>query len=121
MSDIITSTREPQNKSEKAIWSRLHSDGWTVLRKGWPDFFCFKDVPEGRDIMVVEVKPREWYRLKKEQRLIMHWMQSLGVKTFRGDGFGKLVQFDNELEDGKEPEPEFDVELFKRILQRQRK
>lgn len=121
MNTVITSTREPKNRSERAVWDTLQSDGWTVLRRGWPDFFCFRDSPEGNSVMVVEVKPYEWYQLKKEQRMIMRWMQSLGVKTFRGDGYGRLTPFDDTIEDRKEPEPEFDVELFKRILQRQRK
>lgn len=107
MKNVITSTREPRNKAEYAVWSTLRSEGWTVIRKGWPDFACFRQQGEVEESMVVEVKPQDWYALRKEQRKIMQWLQSLGVRTMRGNKKGFLIPFNDSAEDLKMEEPEW--------------
>lgn len=40
------------NANEQAFVERLESDGWTVLRNGWPDFLCVK----GKHVKAIELK-----------------------------------------------------------------
>ena len=43
--------------AEKQVFIDYESKGWTVLRSGWPDFFCYRDLPDGtRECLGVEVK-----------------------------------------------------------------
>jgi|HubBroStandDraft_2_1064218.scaffolds.fasta_scaffold275613_2 hypothetical protein len=49
--------QESLTLSEKQVLIDYESKGWTVLRSGWPDFFCYRDLPNGtRECLGVEVK-----------------------------------------------------------------
>lgn len=48
----------PMNPLETKIKQQLEEDGWTVLRRGWPDFLCFRQIRDtGYELKAVEVKP----------------------------------------------------------------
>lgn len=77
-----------KNPSEKAFAEMLRDDGWNVVKRGWPDFFCTR---MGR-VMVVEVKPENRH-LKHHQKIIMNWLASLGVDVYEWKpiaGFRKI-------------------------------
>lgn len=40
------------NNAERQAIERLESEGWTVYRKGWPDFLCVRD----QELRLIEVK-----------------------------------------------------------------
>jgi hypothetical protein len=49
--------RQSLTLSEQQVLIDYESKGWTVLRSGWPDFFCYRDLPDGtRECLGVEVK-----------------------------------------------------------------
>jgi len=67
-----------KNKAERECYESLRSDGWFVLKKGWPDFCCIKD---GK-LIVVEVKAKRGHRLKKCQYLVMDALTKQGVECY---------------------------------------
>jgi len=82
--------REIKNEAERQLYRELISQGWSVTKRGWPDFACFK----GNNLALVEVKPKQSRRLKKEQWRLMSALAKLGVKCFRWSpdgGFQPIV------------------------------
>lgn len=73
--------RKPRNKAEAMFYDAMTKGGWTVTKRGWPDFFCLKD----GDICVVEVKPRETTPIKPNQRFIMEKLKEHGIPCYRWD------------------------------------
>lgn len=72
-------TMKPKNPTEAQLYDVLESEGWTVAKSGYPDFFCVRD---GK-IMCVEVKPKSTHGLKTNQRMIMEYLSSYGVPCFK--------------------------------------
>lgn len=66
----------PFNGAEAKVWDWLEAQGWTVTKRGWPDFFCFK---EDGQILLVEVKPRKYHQLKRTQRLVFNALECRGI------------------------------------------
>ncbi len=118
----IKSTKCPVNTAEHAVWGQLISEGWTVFRRGWPDFICFRSVGDNQEVLIVEVKPEHWHKLKKEQLVVMRWLQLLGAHVMRGDGKGTLIPFEEKKEMDKVDESEAYVthkklsKILKRVL-----
>ena len=52
--------------------------GYTVTKKGWPDFICTK----ANEIMTVEVKPNKKQHPTNEQKFIIQFLCSLGIPTY---------------------------------------
>jgi hypothetical protein len=78
------------NSREASFARQAKKAGWTVTRRGWPDFLCWR----GDDIVFVEVKPNG-YGLDPHQMLIMTKLISLGLKCFKwtpSDGFTRLTK-----------------------------
>lgn len=67
------------NLAENTFARYAESRGWHVTKRGWPDFFCFKDDGE---IAVVEVKPSDNYMLKKEQLMVLEALMLKGIRTY---------------------------------------
>ncbi len=72
---------EPKNPSEAELYKLMCASGWTVTRRGWPDFACFKD---GKMILV-EVKPYRGHHLKYWQHRLMQELAKKGVECYKWD------------------------------------
>lgn len=70
--------RIPKNISEHEFYSRMTREGWEVVRRGWPDFACFK----GDEFIAVEVKPGNNYYLKRSQYRLMAALAARGIKCY---------------------------------------
>jgi Holliday junction resolvase-like predicted endonuclease len=68
--------RQPKNIAEAKVWNQLTKQGWNISKRGWPDFFCWKDSGE---ILFVEVKQRRQSNLKLAQRRVFHALESRGI------------------------------------------
>ena len=68
-----------RNESERGFKELMESGDWTVTKKGWPDFACYK---KGK-LVCIEVKRKRGYRLKKEQLKLMIELVKHGVKCYR--------------------------------------
>lgn len=68
----------PKNKAEGECFNLLRSKGWTVTKRGWPDFFCVKDGA----ICAVEVKPRKTSNLRKHQIAVMGELSARGIRCY---------------------------------------
>jgi hypothetical protein len=76
----LTPCRSPlANEAEEAFRSEAVAAGWTVCKRGWPDFICERD---GK-IVIVEIKPHRRRILKREQRRVMNLLASYGVPCYR--------------------------------------
>jgi hypothetical protein len=73
--------RKPKNSAEAAFFVRMATDGWELLKSGWPDFACFK----GERFGVVEVKPKHNHPLKRAQKKVMLALEAYGVPCYRWD------------------------------------
>src|SRR5579885_2434779 len=72
--------RKPKNRYERTFYELAEAKGWTVTKRGWPDFFC--EHPETGRVMCVEVKPAG-VPLKREQQILMERLAALGVDCYR--------------------------------------
>lgn len=84
---------EVSNPRERAVRDRYVSDGWVVLKRGWPDLFCYN--PLTKEFRFVEVKSKNQLkvkvrkngRLKKklglsQDQLRMHqYLDKIGIKV----------------------------------------
>lgn len=94
MKNVTTTKNEfrvmkPQNPAEAQLYDYISGKGWTVVRKGYPDFFCVKD----NKIMCVEVKPRAADPLKTNQLKILQLLAAYGVPCYKWSpdgGFEKI-------------------------------
>ena len=80
-----------RNLAENACAAYLLSKGWSYTKRGWPDFFVWKD---GK-IAVVEVKPRQSHPLRRGQLRIMRALTAAGIDCYRYSpdaGFSRLVK-----------------------------
>ena len=70
--------RKPKNVAEAACYDTMTADGWTLTKRGWPDFFCVR----GGEFCAVEVKPHKNSALKRNQLAVMGMLSAKGVKCF---------------------------------------
>jgi Holliday junction resolvase len=56
----------------------LKAQGWTVCRRGWPDFLAVRD---GR-VIAVEVKPNSDRSFKQEQLFVLQWLALAGLEIY---------------------------------------
>lgn len=80
--------RKPKNSAEAMCYDTMTEQGWTVTKRGWPDFFCMKD----GEICVVEVKPRATTPIKPNQKVIMDKLKEHGIACFRWDPENGLTE-----------------------------
>ena len=87
--------RRPKNKSEGLYFDLLEKGGWKTTKRGYPDFFCYRENEDGEaEFMLVEVKPKRSYRLKFMQLKVMKMLASKGVPCYRwspDSGFTKIT------------------------------
>jgi len=67
-----------RNKREDQFANEAVSRGWTVIKRGWPDFLCWK----GDEMVFVEVKP-EGDPLSAYQNVVMDKLAGLGLRWYR--------------------------------------
>ena len=76
--------RSYKNPAEAQFHKAAVDAGYTVTKRGWPDFFCIRD----SKICLVEVKPdskitRKPQGLKRDQELVLRHLASFGVPCYR--------------------------------------
>ena len=86
----ITAKR-PNNEAEGLFFDKMRKAGWSLTKRGWPDFFCVND--KG-DICCVEVKPTGAQRLKNNQAQVMRALSAAGIKCYKwapDTGFTSII------------------------------
>jgi hypothetical protein len=68
-----------KNLSERAVGEKLIGEGWTVLKRGWPDFLAVKDDA----LRFIEVKGHKGAHLSPAQQLVAELLK---------DHFGIVVE-----------------------------
>ena len=71
----------PANDVEYSCYKEMKSDGYTVIKSGYPDLFCFKD---GK-IVLVECKKHCYEGLKANQKIMLELFASYGIPCYRYD------------------------------------
>jgi len=71
---------DPNNKNlaESAFTRRATSLGWAVIKRGFPDYICWK----GKQVIFVEVKP-EGDELSVYQQIVMQLLLGIGLQCFK--------------------------------------
>lgn len=72
------------NKAEEYVRQKLIEKGWVVLKRGYPDFFCYKEKGKFVEILFVEVKYNK-HKLSLEQKQVIRILEKskLGFKMVR--------------------------------------
>jgi len=86
----VAALKRPTPNSELAFKVAAQRAGWTVFKKGWPDFMCIKD----GQIMVVEVKHGS-DKLSLEQKAMLRVLSNHGIRCFEwreSTGFRRLFK-----------------------------
>jgi Holliday junction resolvase len=78
--------RTLKNKAEREFQIAAESKGWTISKRGWPDFFCTR----GDEVICVEVKPKATHKLKREQATILKFLAKHDIKAFKWTPDGRL-------------------------------
>ena len=55
---------------EQVAVNELVPLGWSIINKGWPDLFCFREGTNGTELMAVEVKSKA-DKLRPSQELVL--------------------------------------------------
>jgi hypothetical protein len=64
-----------RNDAERRFVELASSEGWTVTKRGWPDFVCFR----GDEVRVVEVKPYANSQPKAMQSKVIALLRAHGI------------------------------------------
>jgi hypothetical protein len=74
----------PTNKPERQFIESAEEKGWSVIRKGWPDYLCFKLDADGKisELMAVEVKPTHQEGLKLHQLINCILLSRKGIDCY---------------------------------------
>lgn len=65
-------------EAEAVVAEALARDGWTVMKRGWPDFICLK----GGQIRFIEVKRDNQWKMDPRQRYIADLLRRYyGIKV----------------------------------------
>lgn len=65
------------NAAEVQVLEALEQAGWSVLKRGWPDFLAVK----GTEVRFIEVKPDSRHKLKPDQERVKDILGLLGLKV----------------------------------------
>lgn len=88
--------KRPQNEAEAACFDLMEADGWTLTKRGWPDFFCVR----GDKFCAVEVKPHKDSLLRKNQLAIMGMLSAKGIPCFMWSPDGGFEEVMGTITDG---------------------
>ena len=64
------------NPAELQLYHLMTDDGFDIVKRGWPDFACFRD----DELLLIEVKPNRYAHLKKSQYRLMKALVRRGIK-----------------------------------------
>lgn len=76
-------TRRPRNAAEAAFFDAAVAAGWSVTKRGMPDFFIARD----DEVALVEVKPpaegrRTGAQLRAYQQIVLNALSGYGVPCY---------------------------------------
>ena len=77
-----------KNQPEEAFCSFIEQQNYIPMKRGWPDFFCFR----GDEIICVEVKNYNAQPLKKEQLQVMKFLVYKGINCFRWNFESQILE-----------------------------
>jgi hypothetical protein len=78
----------PANDVEFECYNKLTDDGYTVIKSGYPDLFCFKD---GK-IVLIECKSKYNNTLKTNQKIMLSFFASYGIPCYKYTEGGKFEE-----------------------------
>ena len=78
----------PHNETEFECYEKMVNNGYTVIKSGYPDLFCFKD----NKIILIECKHGKKDTLKANQKIMLKLFASYGIPCYRYDKGGEMVQ-----------------------------
>ena len=71
-------SKKTKNSAEAQCYEKLEANGWNVMHRGWPDFFCTRD----GELCCVEVKPNARTHAGRYQNAILHELASRGIPCY---------------------------------------
>ena len=86
---MLTKLRTSSQSERQAILL-LESQGYTLLKRGWPDFIAIKD----GHFICIEVKPNRKVKLKIEQEIVLRLLGKAGIPVYRYSPDKGLKEFD---------------------------
>jgi hypothetical protein len=89
------------NKTEKQFYEMAKSEGYEVIRGGWPDFLLLKDGV----VSTVEVKRAASEALGSDQVLMNSALSGMGISCLRWSPSSGLSQWDVRPPRGKRGRP----------------
>jgi len=80
----VHAVRHTPNAAEHQFIKRAQRRGWIVIRKGWPDYLCFRPTTKigEYELMAVEVKPFFEKGLEPHQIISMSFLALKGLPCF---------------------------------------
>ena len=84
----------PKNESEREFYDCAKDAGWCCSKKGYPDFFLYREKDGDLEIALVEVKPREGQPLKIMQLRILRALSNYGVPCYRWSPCGGFIKIE---------------------------
>ena len=87
------------NETERTVAQELEAEGWTVLRRGWPDFLAVR----GKELKFIEVKPNpcddDVSLLSPYQKDMRAALRSIGVHVWIMPGaVTELAELERDME-----------------------
>jgi hypothetical protein len=73
-----TPRRQRENATEEAFQVAAEKNGWSVSKRGWPDFWMTKD---GK-LACIEVKPSASSRPKPLQATVLNFLAAHGIDCY---------------------------------------
>lgn len=84
-----------KNKAEQHCAEMLTIDGWTLTKRGWPDFIAFK---KDGSVIAIEVKAKETHKLSYFQVKVMSILHKAGIPCYRYCPSKGLTSFNPQIE-----------------------
>lgn len=79
LADDVAESKKPKNNAEGQLYEIMTARGWTVTKRGWPDFFCVK----GNKVCAIEVKPHKHHPLRRNQLAVMGALSAYGISCYK--------------------------------------
>jgi hypothetical protein len=86
-------TRPLKNEAEEKFRAKMTAAGWSLTKRGWPDFLCTRD---GRFI-VVEVKRGTWRPRGLAQSTVLDFLTVHGIECYSWSPRGGLMRWPHGL------------------------